>query len=188
MRNPLFYSSNKQAYSLSQRKTLFHPSKTLDAKTTLWSESCKSCQDHEFLTYPTKHAGIWKTPGGGSPNSISQNLVKMSSFLSVSDAEKDHWIFHINLLSNNLDRLVAKSCPTLVPSWTVAHQIPLSMGFSRQEYWSGLPFTSQADGIKPGSPELQADSLPTELQGKPSNNLTKFIYSNNFSLDVIGFL
>ena len=142
MRNPLFYSSNKQAYSLSQRKTLFHPSKTLDAKTTLWSESCKSCQDHEFLTYPTKHAGIWKTPGGGSPNSISQNLVKMSSFLSVADAEKDHWFFHINLLSNNLDRLVAKSCPTLVPSWTVAHQIPLSMGFSRQEYWSGLPFPS----------------------------------------------
>ena len=38
--------------------------------------------------------------------------------------------------------LVAKSCPTLVTPWTVAHQGPLSMGFSREEYWSGLPFPS----------------------------------------------
>ena len=45
------------------------------------------------------------------------------------------------------------------------------MGFSRQEYWSGLPFPSPGDlpdpGIEPWSPALQADSLPTELQGKP---------------------
>ena len=55
--------------------------------------------------------------------------------------------------------------------WTVALQVPLSMGFSRQEYWSGLPFPSPGDlpnlGIRPGPPALQADSLPTELQGKP---------------------
>ena len=48
---------------------------------------------------------------------------------------------------------------------------PLSMGFSRQEYWSGSPFPSLGDlpnpGIEPRSPELQADSLITELQGKP---------------------
>ena len=53
----------------------------------------------------------------------------------------------------------------------VARQAPLSMGISRQEYWSGLPFPSPGDlpdlGIKPESPPLQADSLPTELQGKP---------------------
>ena len=45
--------------------------------------------------------------------------------------------------------------------WTVARQVPLSMGFSRQEYWSGLPFPSPGDfshlGIKPGSPALQAE-------------------------------
>ena len=50
---------------------------------------------------------------------------------------------------------------------TVAHQAPLSVGFSRQEYWSGLPFPSPGDppnpGIEPKSPALQADSLPTEL-------------------------
>ena len=38
--------------------------------------------------------------------------------------------------------LVAKSCMTLVTPWSLAHQAPLSMGFSRQEYWSGLPFPS----------------------------------------------
>jgi len=58
-----------------------------------------------------------------------------------------------------------------VTPWTAAHQAPLSMGFSRQGYWSGLPFPSLGDlpnpGIKPGSPALQEDSLPTELQGKP---------------------
>ena len=63
--------------------------------------------------------------------------------------------------------LVAKLCPTLATPWTIAHQAPLSMGFSRQEYWSGLPFPSPGDlpnpGIEPRSPALQADSLPTEL-------------------------
>ena len=58
-----------------------------------------------------------------------------------------------------------------VTLWTVAHQAPLSMEFSRQEYWSGLPFPSPGGlldpGIEPGSPALQADSLPTELRGKP---------------------
>ena len=55
--------------------------------------------------------------------------------------------------------------------WTAVHQAPLSMRFSRQGYWSGLPFPSPGDlpnpGIKPGFPALQADSLLTELQGKP---------------------
>ena len=52
--------------------------------------------------------------------------------------------------------------------WTVAHQAPLSMGFSRQEYWSGLSCPSPGNlpnpGIDPGSPALQADSLPLNLQ------------------------
>ena len=50
--------------------------------------------------------------------------------------------------------------------WTVAHQAPPSMGFSRQEYWSGLPFLSPGDlpnpGIEPRSPVLQADALTSE--------------------------
>ena len=67
--------------------------------------------------------------------------------------------------------LVTKPCSSLVIPQTVAHQAPLSMGFSRQKYWNGLPFLSPGDlvdpGIEPGSPALQADSLPTELPGKP---------------------
>ena len=65
----------------------------------------------------------------------------------------------------------------------VAHQAPLSMGFSRQEYWSGLPFPSLEDlpnpGIKPRSPALQADSLPFEPQGSASwfiNNVIDFYF------------
>ena len=69
--------------------------------------------------------------------------------------------------------LVTKLCPTLVTPWTVACQAPLSMGFSRQEYWSELPCPSPGDlpnpGIEPASPmslELQVDSLPPETSRK----------------------
>ena len=62
---------------------------------------------------------------------------------------------------------VTKSCLTLMTPWTVARQAPLSMGFSSQEYWNGLPFPSPRDlpdsEIEPESPALQADSLPTEV-------------------------
>ena len=56
--------------------------------------------------------------------------------------------------------------------WTVAHQAPPSMGFSRQEYLNGLPFPSSGDlpdpGVEPRSPALQADPLTSKLLGKPS--------------------
>ena len=65
--------------------------------------------------------------------------------------------------------------------WTVVHQAPLSMGFSRQEYCSGFPFPSPGDlpnpGVEPGSPALQVDSLPSEPQGKPLK-LTEIPLSN----------
>ena len=55
--------------------------------------------------------------------------------------------------------------------WTIACQAPLSMGFSRQEYWSGLPFPSPGDlpnpGTEPRSPALHADALSSEPPGKP---------------------
>ena len=69
-----------------------------------------------------------------------------------------------------VDGLVTKLHPILVTPWTIAHQASLSMGFSRQKYWSGLLFLSPGDlpdlGIE-WSPALLADSLPTELQGNP---------------------
>ena len=68
----------------------------------------------------------------------------------------------------------------LVTPWTVASPAPLSTDFSRQEYWSGLPFPSPEDlpdpGIKLWSPTLQADSLPSELSGKPPGQTDKVSY------------
>ena len=64
-----------------------------------------------------------------------------------------------------------KSLSHVAAPWTVAHQDLLSMEFSRQEYWSGLPLPPPGDlpdpGIRPRSPTLQADSLPSEPPGKP---------------------
>ena len=66
--------------------------------------------------------------------------------------------------------------PDSVTPWIKAHQTLLSMGFSRQEYWSGLPLPSPGDlphpGIEPRTPALQIDSLPTELWGKTLQRCT----------------
>ena len=67
------------------------------------------------------------------------------------------------------------SCVQLFATpWTVTHQVPQSIAFSRQEYWSGFPYSLPGDLPDPGiepmssvSPALQADSLPTEPPGKP---------------------
>ena len=68
---------------------------------------------------------------------------------------------------------VAQSCPDFASLGTAADQAPLSMEFSRQGYWSGLPYPSSGDlpdpGIEPGSPTLQADSLLSEALGKPKD-------------------
>ena len=62
---------------------------------------------------------------------------------------------------------------------TVAYQAPPSMGFSRQQYWNGLPFPSPGDlldpGIEPGSPALQADALLSESPGKPPSHTNKVL-------------
>ena len=67
--------------------------------------------------------------------------------------------------------LVPRSCQTFCDPWTIAHQAPLSLGFPRQEYWSGLPFPSPGDlpnsGIEPMSPALAGRSFTAEPAGKP---------------------
>ena len=59
--------------------------------------------------------------------------------------------------------------------WALGHQAPLSKGFSKQEYWSGLPFSSPADllytGIEPVSPAFQADSLLSEPSGAGAKSM-----------------
>ena len=80
--------------------------------------------------------------------------------------------FALSLLCTCACMLSRFSCVQLFATlWTVAHQAPMSMGFSRQEYWNGLPCPPPGDlsnpGTKPASPTLQVDSLPTEPPGKP---------------------
>ena len=85
---------------------------------------------------------------------------------------------------NQRSSIESESVSYSVPSdsvtpWPVAHQAPLSMGFSRLEYCSGLPCPPPWDlpdpGIEPGSPALLADSLPTEPQRKPRVALSQHI-------------
>ena len=73
-----------------------------------------------------------------------------------------------------------------VTPWTVVYQVPPSMGFSRQGYWNGLPFSSPGDlpnpGIKPVSPALQTDTLlyeqPGKLQSKRKKKVSFWIIQN----------
>ena len=73
--------------------------------------------------------------------------------------------WHVERKVKSLSRVQLFATP-----WTVSYQAPLSMEFSRREYWSGLPFASPGDrpdiGIEPRSPTLQADALPSEPPGK----------------------
>ena len=76
--------------------------------------------------------------------------------------------------------LVTESCPTLVTPWTVVCQAPLSMGFSRQEYWSGLPYSPSGilltQGLNLHLLHWQADSLPLSHLGRPqSDSISHFI-------------
>ena len=86
--------------------------------------------------------------------------------------------------------LVTQLCLTLCDPWTAAHQVPLSMEFSRQEYWSGWPFPSPADLPKPGiehGPPAQQQTLPTEPPGiqiivKCNRMMRKWLVLNIYSL------
>ena len=74
-----------------------------------------------------------------------------------------------------------------VTPWTVAYQAPWTMGFTRQEYWSGLPWPSPGDlpdpGIEPGSSALQPDTLPSEPPGKPWETYRLlFIYNRTLKI------
>ena len=86
---------------------------------------------------------------------------------------KRNIIWHPSYYVKLLSRVWFSATP-----WTVAHQDPPSMGFSRQEYWSGLPFPSPGDlpglGTEPRSPTLQADTVPSEPPGKPQEKELKW--------------
>ena len=95
--------------------------------------------------------------------------------------KKAVWKGCLGYESNYVKVLVAQSCLALVTPWTVALQAPLSMEFSSQESWSGLPFPSPADlphpGIKSESPALQAVSLLSEPPGEKKEDSMKRLYN-----------
>ena len=106
---------------------------------------------------------------------LAQLLLKSLQYLNYwhkTQTLKHIIILRILMIAKKV-KLLSHVCLFVTP-WTVAYKAPLSKGFSRQEYWSGLPFLSSGDlpdpGIKPGSPTLQADALPSEPPGKPCND------------------
>ena len=119
------------------------------------------------LGFPSQYATV---------HGVAKSLTRLSDFIFLSFFLHclRAAITNYHKLSDFDGGLVTKSCPTLATSRTVAHQVPLSMGFSRQEYWSGLPFPLSGDltnrGIEPGSPALQADSLLREPPRKPPSD------------------
>ena len=117
----------------------------------------------------------------------------MQTFSKVLYPEGKHWIIkYANVPLYRMKKLFSRVRLFVTP-WTVgAYHAPLSMGFSRQEYWSGLPFPSPEDlsnpGIKSRSPTLKADALLSEPPGKslyriiPNYSQVVFI---NFSLSLL---
>ena len=106
------------------------------------------------------------------------NHLGRSTHTSMFPTTRNCFIQHINSTPigkywTSLEKvkvLLTQVCPLFATLWTVAHQAPLSMEFSRQEYWSGLPFPSPEylpkPVTEPRSPALQADSLPSEPPNK----------------------
>ena len=131
----------------------------------------------EFPQHSTlcKYTFYYSSPIPGEHNFDSKSQA-FTWQAATSTADKMRFkVYHTSLVSTPLCVLVTQSCPTLCNPWTIACQIPLSMKFSRQEYRNVLPFPSLGNlpnpGIGPGSPELQADALPSELLEKPPLDL-----------------
>ena len=148
-----------------------------------WNSSCRIVQPYSLSTFtdrpPTPISRMsevagWEPwyphtrgRGTGHPNP-DPNLVPVPSNGNPSNLRL--WRSHLWKVVKV--KVKSLSCVRLFGTlWAVAHQAPPSVGFSRQGYWSGLPFPSPGDlphpGIEPRSPALQADALISEPPGKP---------------------
>ena len=122
------------------------------------------CSTASYLRFCSQSAG-GRHCGGGS---FLPLLVFMAASQRLRLESSEEMI-----LEERKGSEVTQLCPLSATQGTVAHQLPPSMEFSRQEYWSGLPFLSPGDlpnpGIEPWSPALPADTLPSEPPGKPQH-------------------
>ena len=123
---------------------------------------------HEFfVSYEVPYTGTSYMPSHHWHHlSYVTWVIAFQKLLIVTCEWITHWRVVVFVVARSLRCLWFFATP-----WTVPHQAPPSMGFSRQEYWSGLPWPSPGDlpnsGIEPWSPALQADALPFEPPGKP---------------------
>ena len=119
-------------------------------------------QEYIIEKRQSSKSGAWK-PGKLCVKKQNKNEIRTFFHMIDKKEKKVKSLCHVQLF---------------MTSWTVAYQAPPFMGFSRQEYWSGLLFPSPGDlpdpGIEPGSPALQADTLPSEPPGKLYNTQNTF--------------
>ena len=123
----------------------------------------RSCEAGNSLVLNSLLSASLEVPPAKATSALFRGLLRNAdSQAAAQETCKRLWMWKCYLL--NRVQLFATT-------WTVVHQAPLSMGFSRQEYWSGLPFPSPGylpdPGIIHGSPALQANSLLSEPPGKP---------------------
>ena len=138
------------------------------------------------LVSPALAGGLFSTLTSSSNS--SSFCMKLSYIYTEGDPRAYCGDKGISCITYGSHGLVTKSRLTICdPVDYIAHQSPLSMEFSRQEYWSEFPFPSLGDlpqpGIEPGSPVLQTDSLPTESPGKPCGSYTHWITLEPFLIN-----
>ena len=129
---------------------------------------------YTFICFLTSRILQISTPGVSLTNFYMQvfSFSHHYAFLLSLSSYLGHWKLRVKFWSQSEsgERQLLSRVWLLASPWTVVRQAPLSIGFSRQEYWSGLPFPSSGDlpdqGIEPQSPTLQADFLPSKLSGK----------------------
>ena len=131
---------------------------------TVYGVGVGGVREEEYISITGQKCSIKNSPGHSGTLSWKNNhrsKMKMSSSFAAPHYPAGEWVSE-----------VAQSCPTLCdPMDCTTYQAPPSMGFSRQEYWIGLPFPSPGDlpypGIEPRSLAFQADALTFEPPGKP---------------------